>query len=254
MSVNLDVLDILSDQRDLSRRTIFLYTAPLDSGKYNTSSFTSYLSNEERNRANSYYTQTLSANYIISRFILRQVLSHHTETPPSGIEFEINRYGKPYLKNNNRIQFNISHSKDMLCIVVAQDKDVGVDIEFKDRNINTEELQSIVLSHEETLYINSLKFQEEKLDFFYRIWTLKESALKALGCGLSYPANQINLIDKALKIKNLISINVGEEQRKVHLLILYPLGISSTDYALSIASTSYIKEIKYCNLNTFRIS
>jgi|GEM_PF-1914912 len=249
MTVNLDFLNIPSNQQDLSGRTILLYTASLDSSKYNTLNLTPYLSNEEGYRARSYYTQILSAKYIISRFILRQVLSHHTQTPPSDLEFEINKYGKPYLKNNKRIQFNISHSKDILCIVVTEDKDIGVDIEFKDRTINTQELQSIVLSQKEIVYINSLKFQEEKLNFFYRIWTLKESTLKALGCGLSYPVNQINFIDEALKIKNSISINVEQAQCKVHLLTLNPLGISSTNYALSIASTSYIKRVQYCDLN-----
>jgi 4'-phosphopantetheinyl transferase len=244
------------DAHTTSSEEILLYTVSLNSVRHNVLNFMTCLTPHEKNQANSYYTQELSENYIISHAILRQILSDHTKIYANEIEFTVGPYGKPYLKNNQQsIEFNMSHSKDMLYIVVTKDIEVGVDVEFKDNNINITELQNLVLSKQEADHLNTLESQTQKKDFFYNIWTLKEAIVKATGQGLSYPISQINLIDEMFSVKTSESIKIEESilEHKLHLLSCMMPSTSlniNKNYSFAIASKSILKNIMHLELNT----
>ena len=249
-----DFLDISDGKHVCDNNEIYLYTMSLSSSRHDILNLVTCLTSQERDQANSYYTKELSEDYVISHSTLRQVLSHHTKTHPYDIEFFIGKYGKPYLKNNQQnIEFNMSHSKDILCIVVTKDEEIGVDIEFKDSSINIEELQNLVFSTQETKYINSLESRAQKRDCFYNLWTLKESMVKAIGLGLSYPINQINLIDEALNIKNSHIIKTTEPIHE-HKLSLISCMIPTTslnidkDYSYAIATRSTHKKVVHLGI------
>lgn len=250
-----DISDVKNVRGGKSSDEIYLYTMFLNSSRHDILNLVTYLTSQEKDQANTYRTKELSENYIIAHSTLRKVLSHHTKTHPHDIEFIIGKYGKPYLKNNQQnIEFNMSHSKDMLCIVVTTDEEVGVDVEFKDSSINVEELQNLVFSTQETEYINSLESQAQKRDFFYNLWTLKESMVKSIGLGLSYPINQINLIDKVLNVKNSDIIKTTEPIQE-HRLFLISCMMSTTslnidkDYSYAIATRSNHKKVVHLELD-----
>ncbi len=105
---------------------------------------------------------------------------------PLGIDFEkeelrFNRYGKPYLKNYENIFFNISHCKELAACIVA-DSEVGIDAE-NIRPYSLRVAKRVFSDREMELFNNS----EKKDETFFRIWTLKESFVKAIGIGISYP-------------------------------------------------------------------
>ncbi|APW64439.1 hypothetical protein LPB137_00620 [Poseidonibacter parvus] len=83
--------------------------------------------------------------------------------------------GKPFLKNLENIDFNITHSGDWVACVIDSNN-IGIDIE-QIKDIDLTDYKEI-LTTEETDYING------KLENFYQIWTLKESYIKALGVGV----------------------------------------------------------------------
>lgn len=92
-----------------------------------------------------------------------------------------NEKGKPYLKNDN-IYFNISHSKDLIAIII-DNKECGIDIEYIDYERKIDKLIPRVLSP-----IEQLKFNKavDKYEYFYKIWTIKEAYLKYIGTGISF--------------------------------------------------------------------
>ena len=106
---------------------VFVYIVNLNNCKLLIPQFWECLSAEERSQANKYYTSNLSDLYIISRGILRCILSYYTKQLPQEIEFIHNKYGKPFLKNHN-FQFNMSHSNDIVNYIIALDHKVGIDI------------------------------------------------------------------------------------------------------------------------------
>ena len=95
--------------------------------------------------------------------------------------------GKPYLPGHPGIYFNISHSEQR-AIAVFSDVEAGCDIEYAKVSPGLG-LAERFFCPEECRYI--LK-QEEKRQAAtsYRLWTLKESFLKATGFGLKLPLDQ----------------------------------------------------------------
>ena len=111
-----------------------------------------------------------------------------------GIDYEkeeivFNENGKPSFKNSS-IYFNTAHSgKYALCVV--SNVMCGCDIEQKREY--KEKVAERFFTAQEKKY---LELSNEKVDLFYRLWTLKESYLKCIGKGLSVPINSVELIAK----------------------------------------------------------
>ena len=86
--------------------------------------------------------------------------------------------GKPYLKDCS-LQFNVSHSGEYLAIAVSE-QPVGIDIQ-EPRTIREGTYRKVVQPQEREL------IGEERERDFLRLWTLKESFVKAEGKGLGIP-------------------------------------------------------------------
>ncbi|MBE6845747.1 MAG: 4'-phosphopantetheinyl transferase superfamily protein [Ruminococcus sp.] len=92
-----------------------------------------------------------------------------------------NSYGKPYLDNRPDIFFNISHCEGLAVCTIAG-SETGIDAE-NIREWRPRVAQRVFTQKE----LNALENSDNKDEFFFRIWTLKESFVKALGIGISYP-------------------------------------------------------------------
>lgn len=98
-----------------------------------------------------------------------------------------NMYGKPFYLNNRDISFNISHSGEWVVCAVDSNQ-LGIDIEEMKR-VDYKLIHDIATKDEFKHYQST----SNKLNTFYKIWTLKESYVKALGIGLSIPFDTINI-------------------------------------------------------------
>ncbi len=97
-------------------------------------------------------------------------------------EIEVMPGGKPYLKNVKEWYFNLSHSGTKVMCVLAR-APVGCDIE--ERKDPPLAVAGKVFSGEEQDRLLQLEGEEQK-QYFYRIWTGKESCLKMTGVGLRH--------------------------------------------------------------------
>ncbi len=110
--------------------------------------------------------------------------------PRGQLSFFYGKYLKPYLKDNQDIQFNLSHSKEAVLCVVAP-CEVGCDIEqlskprydVAKRFFTPKEYETIANAGDEAAQAR----------MFYRFWTLKESYMKATGLGMSLPLNEFEI-------------------------------------------------------------
>ncbi|MFR3729492.1 4'-phosphopantetheinyl transferase family protein [Lacrimispora sp.] len=109
------------------------------------------------------------------------------DEPPERIEFGTGPYGKPYLKEFSHIHYNISHTGGMVVCGFA-DRELGVDVEgigdYKDNVVRK------VMSGQERARMLELS-EKERAEYFFRIWTLKESYGKAVGTGIIMPMSDI---------------------------------------------------------------
>lgn len=91
-------------------------------------------------------------------------------------EFETDAFGKPRLPGG--LSFNLSHAGDHAVLATANG-DVGVDIERR-RDIDCMRIARRFFHPDEYAF---LRAQADPAYAFFRIWTLKESYVKALGRG-----------------------------------------------------------------------
>jgi len=127
------------------------------------------------------------------RLIARTFLYNYCKNNYQLNDFNVfyNKYAKPYF-NSTKIKFSFSYSKDYILIGISLDRDIGVDIEYKDKSLDIQNLVSSVMHVEEILVYEGLNAQS-KVDYFYDIWSSKESYIKKIGVGLSYDISSLNI-------------------------------------------------------------
>ncbi len=114
---------------------------------------------------------------------------------PFGIEYSEEhtvrgQYGKPFLPEHPEICFNISHA-DGICACIAGKGEYGIDCE-KVHPYRQNVVKKVFSEREQELFGVTPESQRDML--FFRLWTLKESYIKAIGMGLSFPMNKAEFI------------------------------------------------------------
>lgn len=132
---------------------------------------------------------------LLARSFLYEFLQHYYAI--SDFELEMNPYQKPVFKTNREIHFSFSYSKDYLIVAIFSSK-IGVDIEYIDPELNVFELASQIMSDNELERFQSFTDHCHKRTFFFKLFSIKESIVKAFGTGLNYDPRLINTIDQLL--------------------------------------------------------
>ena len=147
------------------------------------------MSETKRKRVDKFRRADDKKRTVAGEMLARKLISETLGINGENITFKENEQGKPFVKNLN-IEFNISHSADMV-VCAVHDKPVGIDVELI-RPINLT-VAKRVCSDDELIYIfgkapskNDFTFIDnvDILTRFFEIWTAKEAYGKCLGCGL----------------------------------------------------------------------
>jgi 4'-phosphopantetheinyl transferase len=134
--------------------------------------------------------QARRRQFLRNHAMLRVLLGAQQLTHPRELALTRHSGGKPRFADPTDRHFNLSHSDSFGALGVSR-APIGIDIECP-RHINYRRL-----AHR--LFPNEARFLPEHRDAiednlaFARLWTAKESYLKALGCGLSKPLNSFTL-------------------------------------------------------------
>lgn len=99
-----------------------------------------------------------------------------------------NRYGKPYFENYQDIKYNVSHCNGMVAVAFSKDE-IGIDIE--DIKIYRTNIISKLCTNEEVDYIKNGDYSNKR---FFKIWTLKEAYMKAIGMGFAYSPKDVTFV------------------------------------------------------------
>ena len=142
-------------------------------------------------------------------------------------------HGKPYLEDVP-FYFNLSHSGEYV-ICAYDDKPMGADIQLKKNKIPSR-LNKILSEQEMQQY--SILTEKEQKEFFYKIWTRKESLIKCDGRGLRIPLYEISVIEDAICFEGKIIYNKD-------------LNILQPQYSISLSSEKeiIIEEIREITSN-----
>ena len=107
------------------------------------------------------------------------------------------QYGKPYLQDHPDIHFNLSHSGDWVVCAVG-DSRIGVDVE-RVEEIDEMPIADDYFAEVERTYLNSIS-EMNRLDSFYKIWTLKECYTKYDGRGMGVPLDSFAFVLKGERV------------------------------------------------------
>jgi len=154
-------------------------------------------SKEEKTKIDRYVFEKDRHNCLVTRALLRFVLSLYTGNSPRFFEFEENSYGKPCLKTGVTdipIHFNLSHAGGITSCGVVLDHEIGIDVEDSTRKIDIKIVDRF-FSRQEAEYLWNTE-EKEKNGVFFDFWTLKESYIKAKGRGLSIPLDKFSFTIK----------------------------------------------------------
>ena len=154
------------------------------------------LPESERDRSKRFRFEIISVRYVKCHYLLRVLLGQYLGTDFYHQEFNRNKHGKPSLKNednNNSIYFNLSNSENICVFVFTEDGDIGVDVEKIHDLPNMDRIVERFFSPLENEKFRSLPEHSRKKTFF-KYWTRKEALLKAMGRGLSFPLDEVNVV------------------------------------------------------------
>jgi len=120
---------------------------------------------------------------LLADLLLRRLLSQKTNLSPSHISLSLEEYGKPYFKGGKNLHFNVSHSGEWV-VCIFDKRPVGVDVEKI--KVREQGLFRDCFACGEWEFLQAAD-PSERLAWFYRLWTLKESYIKMTGKGFSIP-------------------------------------------------------------------
>ncbi|MCB1899408.1 MAG: 4'-phosphopantetheinyl transferase superfamily protein [Rhodocyclaceae bacterium] len=154
------------------------------------------LSPEESKRASRYRFDVDHRQFVVGRVILRSLLAMYLNMDASQISFCYGSFGKPRLAPDLQaanLEFNLSHSEDMLILAVAGGRSVGVDLEHVRRAPDVMcALDSFLTAAE--IRAMRLNPTAEKSRQCLRAWIRKEALVKADGRGLHFSLDQLETI------------------------------------------------------------
>jgi 4'-phosphopantetheinyl transferase len=191
------------------------------------------LSEYELTRAAAYCMEADRLRYVAAHVFTRDVLSRYTHKEPADIEFGYSDfYNKPLLAGDG-LHFNLSY-RDEWALLAVSDKVLGLDIE---KLIPIEDMEGFgenCFSEKERDFLNQTLYKTN----FFRLWTLKEAYIKAIGKGLSYPLQEFSILIQNSKSTNqniVLELPDGIEEKWGFTELEAPEG-----YA---AAVCYLKQI-----------
>lgn len=135
--------------------------------------------------------------HLFGKLLLRSALIRYGFSEQALSLIQFNDHQKPYIEGN--VYFNISHAGKYVACAISEGIQIGLDVEQKIPQPNMSDFRDI-FSPAEWDYLNSA---EEKTDVFYKLWTRKESIIKANGKGLSIPLHEVDVLSNSVFIEDV---------------------------------------------------
>ena len=147
------------------------------------------LDDEEQSRWHRFVVKDARRQFALCRAALRISLCEWLNCSNQDLSFGYLEHGKPFARVNGLhadIKFNVSHSGQHGLIGLEKKKELGVDLEVRVPGRDFDGIGNTVFGLQELRILAAVTGQE-KTDLFYRLWSLKEALIKALGSGFTIP-------------------------------------------------------------------
>lgn len=197
-----------------------------------------YISKEKSKKLMRYKRIDDRKRGLISELLVRYLIC--VKLKNKQVTLDKNKYGKPFVKNCKGIEYNTSHSGQFVVCAIGNHP-VGVDIEqILNIDLSISEKIFETTEYEAFQQINDV----EKLEYFYLMWTLKESFIKAKGLGLYMELDSFNI--SIANENNIYCFHQGDKYyfKEYKIDPFYKLSICSS-------TKEFPNEIKIFNFEEF---
>lgn len=147
------------------------------------------LSPGERERMNRFVFDKDRQAFVMTRALVRTMLSRYAPVRPADWTFIANAHGRPEILDRPAgvpdLRFNISHTDGLIACAVTIGREVGIDVEHIRRPL-THDVAGRFFAPSEVSDLRRLPADQQPVVFF-DYWTLKEAYIKARGFGLALP-------------------------------------------------------------------
>ncbi|MGD9610174.1 MAG: 4'-phosphopantetheinyl transferase superfamily protein [Desulfovibrionaceae bacterium] len=204
-----------------------LFTVRVDQAQALLPALHSCLSEEECHKAAAFRFQEDRDRSVVARGVLRRLLGQALDREAGEVSLQADANGKPRLGATHHdlppIGFNVSHSGNIVLIVLALGREVGVDVEQIRPLPDLKRLVELCLSPNEARQHRSLA-REQRLEAFYTCWTGKEALVKATGQGLGRDLRALDIgLDRMARPRILrLAATSGEAPQRWHLRPFVP--------------------------------
>ena len=143
---------------------------------------------EERRRAERFYFDRDRRIFVAAHALLRRLISSLLPAAPESWSFTVGSHGKPSIAGpiaSAGLEVNLSHTEGLVAAVAARGTVLGVDVERHTRRVDLG-LAGRYFAPSEVEAFEALP-EEARRERFFRLWTLKEAYIKAVGLGLALP-------------------------------------------------------------------
>jgi 4'-phosphopantetheinyl transferase len=194
------------------------------------------LSTDEKAQELRFYFARDRLRYLVTRALVRTVLSRYLPILPAEWAFAAGSYGRPEIANIGAreagVEFNISHTHSLIVLGVTQGRALGVDVEnFAARNISID-IADRFFAPVETLALATVPPDLQQFRFF-EYWTFKESYIKARGMGLSLPLDRFSFhFPQERSVTMEIEPELGDSPERWQFWQLRPGG----DYLVAVCA------------------
>lgn len=157
------------------------------------------LDEQEQRQAERFVFDRDRRRYIAAHTAMRVLLGRYLDVSPLDVQFAAGSRGKPRLVDPPcDLRFNLSHSEERALLAITLGREVGVDIEYVRPVPDMVGVAASVFSQIERVCLEATPI-DQQADVFFRVWTRKESFIKALGDGMHFPLTGFDVsIDTSL--------------------------------------------------------
>lgn len=152
----------------------------------------------ERTKQKKSQLQSIYAGLLLEYALCEMGLSGRTLT------FLKNPDGKPYIAEYPELFYNLSHSKDYVALVMDEHP-VGVDVEGL--RVGYQKLVHRFFAPDEVAFLQESWSDET----FTRLWTRKESYLKATGYGMRMPLSGFSTLQEKVQVNEQMTAEMLED-------------------------------------------
>jgi len=151
------------------------------------------LAPDELERAKRFVVARQRHDFVAAHHGMRAILSRYCGQNPKDLRFQRSASGKPFLEpvegRRALLRFSLTHSHGRALVAVASQREVGVDLESLEREVDPTTLAQRFFSEQDQAIICQGELSE-RLERFFRIWVAREAAGKAKGTGLTFPLDR----------------------------------------------------------------